>query len=101
MQFDLLAIRDLLRWFGGSEFWQRARSFVHIRNNNSAKRIAAALGGVCFFVGFFVCILYNIITIQYNLILLISGVYSCFIICTFFCTDLTKKWVSLLNVQFP
>ena len=37
-------------------------------NNNSVKRIAAALGGVCFF-GFFVCILYNIITIQYNLIL--------------------------------
>ena len=30
-----------------------------------------------------VCILYNIITIQYNLILQISGVHSCFIICTF------------------
>ena len=54
MQFDLLASRDLLRWFGGSEF--------------SVKRIVAALGGVCFF-GFFVCILYNIITIQYELIL--------------------------------
>ena len=21
VQFDLLAIRDLFRWFGGSEFW--------------------------------------------------------------------------------
>ena len=68
MQFDLLASRDLLRWFGGSEFWQRARGFVHMGKNNSVKRIAAALGGVCFF-GFFVCNLYNIITIQYNLIL--------------------------------
>ena len=37
--------------------------------HNSVKRIAAALGGVCLFWGFFVCILYNIITIQYNLIL--------------------------------
>ena len=37
-------------------------------NNNSVKRIAAVLGGVCFF-GVFVCILSNVITIQYNLIL--------------------------------
>ena len=33
---------------------------------------------------FFVCILYNIIIIQYNLILWIAGVHSCFIICTLF-----------------
>ena len=45
----------------------RERGFVHMGNNNSVKRIAAALGGVCFF-GVFVCILYNIITIQYNFI---------------------------------
>ena len=32
----------------------------------------------------FLCILYNIITIQYNLILYISEIHSCFIICTFF-----------------
>ena len=37
--------RYLLRWFGGSEFWQWARGFVHMGNNNSVKRIAAALGG--------------------------------------------------------
>ena len=36
--------------------------------DHSIKWIAAALGGVCFFL-FFVCILYNIIIIQYNLIL--------------------------------
>ena len=46
-----------------------ARGFVHMGNNDSVKRIAAALRGVCFFWGFFLCILYNIITIQYNLIL--------------------------------
>ena len=40
--------------------------FVHMGNNNSVKRIAAALGGVRFFLVF---ILYDIITIQYNLIL--------------------------------
>ena len=69
MQFDLLANRDLLGWFGSSEFWQRARGFVHMGNDNSVKQIAAALGGVRFFLGFFVCFLYNKITIQYNLIL--------------------------------
>ena len=41
---------------------------AHGKQYNSVKRIAAALGGVWFFV-FFVCILYSIITIQYNLIL--------------------------------
>ena len=57
--------RDLLRWFGGSEFWKRAQGFVHMGHNNSVKRVAAALGGIFFFC-FFVCMLYNIITIQYN-----------------------------------
>ena len=54
MQFDLLASRDLLRWFGGSVFWQRARGFVDMGNNNSVKRIATALGGVRF-LGVFLC----------------------------------------------
>ena len=57
-------------------------------NNNSVKRIAAALGGVFFLGG--------------------AGGGGCksrgpfvFYYLYFFCTDLTKKWVSLLNVQFP
>ena len=48
----LATARDLLRWFGGSEFWYRARGFVHMGNNNSVKRIATTLGGVCFLGGF-------------------------------------------------
>ena len=51
-----------------------------------------------FFFGFFVCILYNIITIQYNLIFVNLGGPFVFYNLYFFRTDLTKKWVSLLNV---
>ena len=46
------------------------------------------------FFGFFVCILYNIITIQYNLIFVNLGGPFVFYNLYFFCTDLTKKWVS-------
>ena len=60
-------------------------------NNNSVKRIAAALGWVIVFFGFFVCILYNIITIQYNLIFVNLGGPFVFYNLYFFCTDLTKK----------
>ena len=68
-QFDLLASRDLLRWFGGSEFFGNGCVVLCTWETiYSVKQIAAALGGVRFFL-FFVSILYNIITVQYNLIL--------------------------------
>ena len=69
--FDMGAVRSARESRSVALVWRLGiltRGFVHMGNNNSVKQIAAALGGVRFF-WFFVCILYNKITIQYNLIL--------------------------------
>ena len=55
--FEMGAVRSVresqsVALFGGSEFWKRAPGFVYMGNNNSVKRIAAALGGVYVFLGF-------------------------------------------------
>ena len=69
MQFDLLASRDLLRWFGGSEFGNGRAVLCTWETIIASSGLLLLWEGYVFFFGFFVCILYNIITIQYNLIL--------------------------------